>query len=251
MKLYLIASTKIDPGLAQFLSDRDLNWHRDSLGPGPELIAEFAGRVCYWSFGEQQHRRTTHAYLQNILRSDHASVLEHSSFTLLADGISRSLSHQLVRHRAGFAYSQLSQQYHDESGVSFVEPEGLSEDSALRARWEQWRRETMALYSELQRDPAVQGGGNPGITAKEQSRRRRSRSRLVLPNATETSMVVTGNARAWRHVLNTRGAIAGDIEMRIYCTEAFRLLSNAAPNLFLGFELTEDNLGPYVRAVEV
>jgi thymidylate synthase (FAD) len=251
MKLYLIAKTCMEAGLEQFLSERGLDWHRDVPGTEPELVAEFAGRVCYMSFGELQSRRTTRVYLENILRAGHGSVLEHATFTLLADGISRSLSHQLVRHRVGFSYSQLSQQYHDESGASFVEPEGLDEDPSLRARWERWRQESLALYADLQRDPALQPGGKSGVSTKEQSRRRRARARLVLPNATATSLVITGNTRAWRHVLCTRGNIVGDLEMRAYCIDAYRLLSQAAPNLFLGFELAEDELGLFVRTVGI
>ncbi len=250
MKIYLIASTQRASGIDEFLVDRGLEWFLEQPGTEPELVAEFAGRICYLSFGPRQRRRTTRTYLKNIITAKHESVLEHANFTLLADDISRALSHQLIRHRAGFAYSQLSQQYHDESAAIFVEPEGLDEEPALRARWEQWRAATLALYADLQTSATFSPEAAHGLSSKEASRRRRSQARLVLPNATATSLVVTGNARAWRHVLLTRGAIAGDKEMRDYCVEVWRALSRAAPNLFDDFALVDDELGPYVRFVQ-
>src|SRR5204863_8430366 len=89
-----------------------------------ELLAEVAGRVCYMS----QHNpaeRSTREYLDNIKKQGHGSVLEHANYTLLLEGVSRSLTHELVRHRAGFAYSQLSQRYVDESAEHFLVPPAL------------------------------------------------------------------------------------------------------------------------------
>ena len=79
-----------------------------------ERLAEYAGRLCYMS----QHNpinRTTAEYLEYIKKQGHGSVLEHAVYVLLIEGISRSCSHELVRHRAGFGYSQISQRYVDES----------------------------------------------------------------------------------------------------------------------------------------
>src|SRR5207244_5056183 len=94
-----------------------VQWQGDS-SPG-ERLAEFAGRICYMS----QHNpanRSTAEYLENIKKQGHGSVLEHAVYVLLIEGISRSCSHELVRHRAGFGYSQLSQRYVDESHAAFV-----------------------------------------------------------------------------------------------------------------------------------
>src|SRR5882762_3707199 len=99
-----------------------------------ERLAEFAGRLCYMS----QHnpaKRATRDYLENIKKQGHGSVLEHASYSLLLEGVSRSLTHELVRHRAGFAYSQLSQRYVDESEASFVVPPAIAGDDALLGAW--------------------------------------------------------------------------------------------------------------------
>ena len=77
-----------------------------------ERLAEFAGRLCYMS-QKNPANRATRDYLENIKKQGHGSVLEHANYSLLLEGVSRSLTHELVRHRAGFAYSQLSQRYVD------------------------------------------------------------------------------------------------------------------------------------------
>ena len=94
-----------------------VNWIGDSTDG--ERLAEFAGRLCYMS-QKNPATRSTRDYLENIKKQGHGSVLEHANYSLLLEGVSRSLTHELVRHRAGFAYSQLSQRYVDETDASFV-----------------------------------------------------------------------------------------------------------------------------------
>ena len=97
-------------------------------------LNEVAGRTCYMSFGKG--RKSNEEYLENILSSKHGSVLEHAVWNLLITGVSRALTHELVRHRAGFGYSQLSQRYVDESEARYVVPPLYQENEALRARAE-------------------------------------------------------------------------------------------------------------------
>src|SRR4026209_179059 len=99
-----------------------------------ERLAEFAGRLCYMSQKNPASRRTRE-YLENIKKQGHGSVLEHASYSLLLEGVSRSLTHELVRHRAGFAYSQLSPRHVDESEPNFVLPPAIIGDEALESRW--------------------------------------------------------------------------------------------------------------------
>ena len=108
-----------------FLNDEGTNWRRTQGATGIEELIEVSGRVCYMSFGPDQSPRPNRDYVANLLRMRHESVLEHASWTLLLTGVSRAFTHQLVRHRAGFSYSQLSQQYHDERDATFVEPSSL------------------------------------------------------------------------------------------------------------------------------
>jgi thymidylate synthase (FAD) len=108
----------------------------DGDGTDGEWLAEYAGRICYMSQSNPAHR-TTAEYLTNIMRQGHGSVLEHANYTVLAEGVSRSLSHELVRHRAGMAYSQLSQRYVDSSDAAFVMPPALLDtgDENLQGIW--------------------------------------------------------------------------------------------------------------------
>src|SRR6188472_4757859 len=110
-----------------------------------ERIAKFAGRLCYMS----QHNpagRTTAEYLGNILKQGHGSVFEHSTYVVLIEGISRSCSHELVRHRAGWGYSQLSQRYVDESHAAFVMPPAILGDAELEAEWTRQVEAAQAAY---------------------------------------------------------------------------------------------------------
>ncbi|HST58632.1 MAG TPA: FAD-dependent thymidylate synthase, partial [Longimicrobium sp.] len=120
----------------EFLYPEHIDWESDSEVAG-EVVAEFAGRMCYLSFGEDAGlegghksipgRTSNEAYLGNILQVKHGSVLEHAVWTVLIEGVSRSLTHELIRHRAGFGFSQLSQRYVDESHIGFVVPPEIAE----------------------------------------------------------------------------------------------------------------------------
>ena len=199
-----------------------------------ERLAEFAGRVCYMS----QHnpaKRSTREYLDNIKKQGHGSVLEHANYTLLLEGVSRSLTHELVRHRAGFAYSQLSQRYVDESEASFVVPPAVIGDENLEAQWrdqiEQAQRAYVALVERLME--------RYGWVADRVHRRKMAReaARAVLPNATETKIVVTANARAWRTMLELRASEGAELEIRRAAVAILRLLQCEAPGFFSDFEI--------------
>src|SRR5205085_4420758 len=97
-----------------------------------EVLCETAGRICYLSFAKPRPGGNA-AYLHNIKESGHGSVLEHAVWNLLVTGISRSLTHELIRHRAGFGYSQLSQRYVDESVAEYVEPDLIAADPETHA----------------------------------------------------------------------------------------------------------------------
>jgi len=197
-----------------------------------ERLAEFAGRLCYMSQGNPA-KRPTREYLENIKKQGHGSVLEHSNYSLLLEGVSRSLTHELVRHRAGFAYSQLSQRYVDESKANFVVPPAIIGDKALEEKWrgevEGAQNTYVALVEQLMERYAW--------VADRVHRRKMSReaARAVLPNATETKIVVTGNARAWRTMLELRSSEGAELEIRRFAVATLRLLQREAPGLFSDF----------------
>jgi thymidylate synthase (FAD) len=199
-----------------------------------ERLAEFAGRLCYMS-QRNPASRTTREYLENIKRQGHGSVLEHANYSILVEGVSRSLTHELVRHRAGMSYSQLSQRYVDESEAHFVVPPAIIGEPALEAAWreqiEAAQRSYVALVDQLMERYAW-------VSDKVHRRKMaREAARGVLPNSTETKIVVTGNARAWRTVLELRSSEGAELEIRRLAVALLRLLQGEAPAFFNDFEV--------------
>ena len=201
-------------------------------GTGGERLAEFAGRLCYMSQANPA-KRPTREYLENIKKQGQGSVLDHANYSILFEGISRSLTHELVRHRAGFAYSQLSQRYVDESNAAFVVPPAIIGDEKLEAAWKTQVEGAQATYVAL----VEQLMERYGWVADRVHRRKMAReaARAVLPNATETKIVVTGNARAWRTMLELRAGEGAEMEIRRFAVATLRLLQREAPGFFSDF----------------
>jgi len=209
-----------------------VTWIGDSTDG--ERLAEFAGRLCYMS----QHnpaKRATREYLENIKKQGHGSVLEHANYSILLEGVSRSLTHELVRHRAGFAYSQLSQRYVDESEANFVIPPAVGGDEALESAWRAQVEAAQAVYVDL----VAKLMDRYGWVQDKVHRRKMAReaARAVLPNATETKIVVTANARAWRTMLELRSSEGAELEIRRMAVAVLRLLQGEAPGFFSDFEI--------------
>jgi thymidylate synthase (FAD) len=209
-----------------------VNWMGDSSDG--ERLAEFAGRLCYMS-QKNPASRTTRVYLENIKIQGHGSVLEHATYSLLFEGVSRSLTHELVRHRAGFAYSQLSQRYVDESHAAFVVPPAIIGDAVLEERWRKQIEEAQQSYVDL---VAQLMERYEWVTDKVHRRKMaREAARGVLPNSTETKIVVTGNTRAWRTMLELRSSEGAELEIRRMAVATLRLLQKEAPGFFSDFEV--------------
>ena len=209
-----------------------VNWLGESTDG--ERLAEFAGRLCYMS-QRNPANRSTRDYLENIKRQGHGSVLEHANYSVLLEGVSRSLTHELVRHRAGWAFSQLSQRYVDESEASFVVPPAIIGDEALEAAWraqtDEAQRSYVALVEQLM-------GRYSWVTDRVHRRKMaREAARGVLPNSTETKILVTGNARAWRTMLELRASEGAELEIRRFAVSALRLLEDSSPGFFSDFEI--------------
>jgi len=209
-----------------------VNWLGESSDG--ERLAEFAGRLCYMS-QKNPAKRNTREYLENIKKQGHGSVLEHANYSILLEGVSRSLTHELVRHRAGFAYSQLSQRYVDESEAAFVVPPAIVGDDALEGAWRAQIEAAQSSYVAL----VGQLMERYGWVADKVHRRKMAReaARGVLPNSTETKIVVTGNARAWRTMLELRSSEGAELEIRRAAVAILRVLQAEAPAFFSDFEI--------------
>ena len=218
----------------QFLEPPHLPVQWKGASSDGERIAEFAGRLCYMS----QHNpagRTTAEYLQNILRQGHGSVFEHATYVMLIEGISRSCSHELVRHRAGWGYSQLSQRYVDESHAAFVMPPAILGDERLEAEWTAQIEAAQAAYvSAVDHLMTRYAWIDDKIHRRKMSR---EAARSVLPNATEVKIVASANVRAWRTMLELRLGEGAELEIRRMAVACLRVLQQEAPALFGDFEI--------------
>ncbi len=209
-----------------------VNWLGESSDG--ERLVEFAGRLCYMS-QKNSAGRTTREYLENIKQQGHGSVLEHATYSLLFEGVSRSLTHELVRHRAGFAYSQLSQRYVDESNAAFVVPPAIMGDEALTAQWRAQVESAQAAYVSLVEKLMLRYAWVDDKVHRRKMAREAARG--VLPNSTETKIVVTANARAWRTLLELRSHEGAEFEIRRMAVALLRVLQGEAPALFSDFEV--------------
>ncbi|MEA3465054.1 MAG: FAD-dependent thymidylate synthase [Thermodesulfobacteriota bacterium] len=187
--------------------------------PEPEKIVAAAARLCYSDAGiddllsasAQQHVRL----IEKILSLGHFSVLEHVSFSFAIEGISRTCSHQLVRHRLA-SYSQQSQRYvASHAPFPAVEPPSLDQHPALQQRYYALFDEVYQLYSDLL---------DAGIPAED--------ARFVLPNAAETKLVMTMNARELHHFFALRCCRRAQWEIRAMAKEMLLLCRETAPLLF-------------------
>lgn len=245
-----------DLEIDRFLADHEVSqWTTDTEVAGEKLV-EVAGRLCYMSFGKPRPGGNN-AYIGHILEVGHGSVLEHAVFNLVIVGVSRSFTHELVRHRAGFGYSQLSQRYVDESVAEFVCPEVIFKTPAIYVVWLEACKQSHEAYIKLvemllEEEPCPSCKGplqanngtcwNCGHNLSQEERTAvrknvRQAARSVLPNATETKIFVTANTRALRHFLELRGVKAAEPEIRNVAQMMWELLRKASPNIFGDYSL--------------
>jgi len=228
--VYLLGRQVInDAELDRFLADHMVgHWETDSE-IASEVICETAGRVCYMSFAKPRPGGNS-VYLSHIKEVGHGSVLEHAVWSFIIASVSRSFTHELVRHRAGFGYSQLSQRYVDESVAEYVEPDVIANDPELHALWLDAVGHSHRAYVTLAEKLQAKFVDDPDKTARRKKAREAARS--VLPNATETKIVVTANSRALRHFLEMRGSRFAEPEIRKVANKLLDILAVESPNLF-------------------
>lgn len=297
--VYLVSTPNLNVAeVNRFSANNGIEW-KDAPENPAHAIPELGGRLCYMAFGDKQGRAGPD-YLRHIMEVGHGSVIEHVNFVWIVEGVSRSFSHELVRHRAGCAYSQLSQRYVDSADAACVVPPEIqnyagSDKFVVTEKFFKSFREAVDAYEDhtkrlaesfrspdkLFRFAVDQGlfvpegnglyrvhlteGFSPVATREEliakltthsdfertaiqktaTSRRKAARStaRSVLPNCTETKIMVTMNARAQRHVLSMRGSPSAEIEIRRVAMMMHAVLVEQAPWLFQDYERRESDDG--------
>ena len=178
LRVQLIART-------EFLAPPDVPWHTDA--GGGQALVEFAGRACYQSWSKPNPRTATNAaYIKHIIDVGHFAVLEHASVSFYITGISRSCTHELVRHRH-FSYSQLSQRYVPDDHAQVVIPPGLEDDPELQQIVLAAADASRAAYLDLLAKLEAKLDDQPGVLRRKQARQA---ARAVLPNDTETLSLI-------------------------------------------------------------
>lgn len=222
-----------------------------------QAVSEFAGRACYQSFDRPNPKTATNkGYLHHIQEQKHDNVLEHASAGFYITGISRTCSHELVRHRH-FTYSQLSQRYVDGKDSLFVVPQALLDEfrALLMDRHgdeqpinpftgekathnevvdymaDQWSKEVRSQVVERYND-IVELLADDDAQLKLSKKQIRQAARSELPGATETRLVMTGNYRAWKGFLQQRISPAADVEINDLAVDILGKLADLAPNVF-------------------
>jgi thymidylate synthase (FAD) len=241
--VHLIARPSLDlDGMRAYLGDvggaswleRRLEESEGALNPG-ELLVEFAGRTCYrsWEPGlnvNVTRVRTDRAeYFENLLRSGHGSVLEHASYSFALRNVSRVLTHELVRHRAGSAFSQESLRYVRLTDIGFRVPPALE---PMRGRV----LEIVEALEEFQREAAqelrLDDEGVPFHVKKEAT----SALRRLAPIGLSTDIIWSANVRTLRHVIEMRTDEGAEEELRYVFDKVAALMTREAPLLFADFE---------------
>src|ERR687893_1519077 len=223
--------------------------------PDSSQLCKAAGQLCYASFGP---RRTTNenaaAYFGRLTGAGHGSVLEHASFSFLLYGISRSVTHELVRHRAGAAFSQVSQRYVSGAVLRFVERPEYQEDEELHRLFEERADRAAAEYEAMAEHLLErQEGGASMLSAdyKTDARKKvQQTARSLLPNETEAPMVFTGNVRALRHIIEIRADAHAESEIRTLALRLFLCAFAADPILFGDYEIRELPDGTFTVTTE-
>lgn len=187
--------------------------------PEPERVVAMAARLCYASVGAKElSERLSDEKVKEMVRKmvaiGHGSTLEHASFTFGVEGVSRVLTHQLVRHRIA-SYDQQSQRYVASHGFQYITPPKIAGNPAAKAKFDALMEEIRASYDEL-----VELG-----VPKEDAR-------YVLANAAETKILITMNARSLLHFFNLRCCLRAQWEIRQMANRMLAEVKKVAPTLF-------------------
>ena len=229
--------------------------------PGGEQIMKFAGQGCYQSYGEGHTGNDDEAverYFTNQKQNKDGSVFEHASLNFWIYGISRSLSHELVRHRAGYGFSQLSQRYVDGSHLRFVEGPEYQKDETLHEMFQEHIDHCAAQYEDRAGilEISLFPHSRPKDRAERVFRRKvaNAAARRCLPNETETMLTVTANVRALRHTLEQRSSIFAEVEIRRLFDMIYQVCIVEVPHLFTDYKPIKNEDGtitydtPYPKA---
>ena len=224
-------------GRTEFLPPVGVPFESDATGG--QALAEFAGRACYQSWDRPNPATATNrGYLDHILQVGHLSVLEHSTATFYLTGLSRAVTHEIIRHRH-FSYSELSSRYvaeSDDSGPAWIEPDAVAADPVLHQKFTDAATAAVGAHADLLAALESAAEHAPdGTLARKQAR---ALAAGLLPAAARTALVISGSYRTWRHFIGMRATEAADVEIRTIAVDILRRLQDLAPHAFADFRIS-------------
>lgn len=195
--------------------------------PGPEEVVAMAAKLCYSPAGVEELKQKIEAadqaaFVERLASVGHLSPIEHVTFTFGIEGISRACSHQLVRHRLA-SYSQQSQRYVKEDAFDYIIPPSIRQDADASREFEAFMAEAQQRYTVIIK--RLEAKGIKGEAANQDAR-------YVLPNAAETKIVVTMNARELLHFFRVRCCNRAQWEIRAMAERMLSLVKDVAPTIF-------------------
>lgn len=232
-EVHILADTGCLDGTREFLDSVGAKeWMCPIPASDGELLVEVAGRTCYKSFGTELNKNLTKVrgdhfeYIGNILKTHHGSVLEHATTSVGLVNVSRIFTHELVRHRAGCAYSQESMRFVRMDDIGMFIPSCIQNDPQARR---------MFLEAVLLAETAYDGLVKYMITDDmpfDKKKEITSAIRRIAPSGHSTNIVVTANHRAWRHLIELRTAPGAEEEIRIVFHQIANLFYNRYPAFY-------------------
>ena len=242
---FLIAETKIDlDAVRAALTPLGAgHWLPTSEGTDADYLIEFAGKSCYMSFDTSLNQnltkvgtRSTHDYIQQgIIANHHGSVLEHASVTFFLVNVSRVVTHEIVRHRAGTAFSQTSGRYVRTDEVDMYLPADIACNPAAVEVWERAVGQMEENARELAKVTHV--SDKPFSLKKKLT----SAFRRLIGNGQANHIVVTANHRAWRHMIEMRTDPHAEEEVRVVFADISRQLRERFPAIYADAVITEED----------
>lgn len=249
-RVTLISQTVFDDdAVDRWFEERGIKFETNATADA-DALTEFSGRLCYMAFNEglrSPRADQNRDYIRdNVVRKAHGSVAEHSTWSFVIDHVSRNLTHELVRHRVGTAYSQVSTRYVDQFNDKYfipgsgnclgvyIPPE-VFRDADLYQEWMAVWEKVVETYSRT--FARLRATGIESKTA-------RSIARHILPGSAGTAIVFTVNARELDHIFRMRGSLLADDEIRRLTIRIFREVG--ACNLFAHWRVVDSYVGEYL-----
>lgn len=250
-EVYFIAETSIRWGeLDRYLRDIGTLWYPEDEKEGSadgEVLMEIGGRMCYRSWepydpdkplctnpNVTKIRKGNKTYLGNVLKQKHGSILEHAQISMLFRDVSRIFTHEIVRHRAGVAISQESLRYVRLDSIPFFIPETLKENPKAQSLFLEYIQKMEELQKELANTYQINE-----ITDFHRKKQLTSAFRRGAPMGLATSILVSGNIRAWRHIITMRTSEAAEEEIRLVIGKVAKILKKHYPHAFQDMSLND------------